>query len=146
MAHQVNGVVAEAKGAPVKLVPILVPDPGPGEALVRVKACGVCHTDLHYREGAINDRLGPFPILVLADAGTQSVHTYLRLGKDEELEFELRDGRLVDRQTGSVWDVARGIAVEGPLTGTVLQQVPYMTSFDWAWEDFYPHTEIYQGR
>ena len=61
MAHQVNGVVAEAKGAPVKLVTILVPDPGPGEALVRVKACGVCHTDLHYREGAIND---DFPFLL----------------------------------------------------------------------------------
>ena len=61
MAHQVNGVVAEAKGAPVKLVPILVPDPGPGEALIRVKACGVCHTDLHYREGAINDE---FPFLL----------------------------------------------------------------------------------
>ena len=61
MVHQVNGVVAEAKGAPVKLVPILVPDPGPGEALVRVKACGVCHTDLHYREGAIND---DFPFLL----------------------------------------------------------------------------------
>ncbi|MCI0847757.1 MAG: S-(hydroxymethyl)mycothiol dehydrogenase [Chloroflexi bacterium] len=61
MAHQVNGVVAAAKGAPVKLVPILVPDPGPGEALIRVKACGVCHTDLHYREGAIND---DFPFLL----------------------------------------------------------------------------------
>ena len=61
MAHQVNGVVAAAKGDPVKLVPILVPDPGPGEALIRVKACGVCHTDLHYREGAIND---DFPFLL----------------------------------------------------------------------------------
>ena len=61
MAHQVNGVVAATKGGPVKLVPILVPDPGPGEALVRVKACGVCHTDLHYREGAIND---DFPFLL----------------------------------------------------------------------------------
>ena len=61
MAHQVNGVVAAAAGEPVKLVPILVPDPGPGEALVRVKACGVCHTDLHYREGAIND---DFPFLL----------------------------------------------------------------------------------
>ena len=40
---------------------ILVPDPGPGEALVRVEACGVCHTDLHYREGAINDE---FPFLL----------------------------------------------------------------------------------
>ena len=61
MVHQVNGVVAETKGAPVKLVPILVPDPGPGEALIRVQACGVCHTDLHYREGAIND---DFPFLL----------------------------------------------------------------------------------
>ena len=61
MAHQVNGVVAATMGGPVKLVPILVPDPGPGEALVRVKACGVCHTDLHYREGAIND---DFPFLL----------------------------------------------------------------------------------
>ena len=61
MAHQVNGVVADSKGAEVKLQTILVPDPGPGEALIRVKACGVCHTDLHYREGAIND---DFPFLL----------------------------------------------------------------------------------
>ena len=61
MAHKVTGVVAGAKGAVVELKDVLVPDPGPGEALVRVKACGVCHTDLHYREGAIND---DFPFLL----------------------------------------------------------------------------------
>jgi S-(hydroxymethyl)mycothiol dehydrogenase len=61
MAHEVQGVVAMAKGRPVSLEAIAVPDPGPGEALVRVKACGVCHTDLHYREGAIND---DFPFLL----------------------------------------------------------------------------------
>lgn len=55
MAHAVRGVIARAKGAPVTVETILVPDPGPGEALVRVKTCGVCHTDLHYREGAINN-------------------------------------------------------------------------------------------
>ena len=55
MVNEVQGVVARARGAEVTLETILVPDPGPGEALVRVKACGVCHTDLHYREGAIND-------------------------------------------------------------------------------------------
>src|SRR5919201_3969231 len=55
MAHQVRGVVAMAKKAPVTVETITVPDPAPGEALVRVKACGVCHTDLHYREGGIND-------------------------------------------------------------------------------------------
>src|SRR6266540_2026814 len=53
MAQLVRGVVARSKGAPVEVTTVLVPDPGPGEALVGVKACGVCHSDLHYREGAI---------------------------------------------------------------------------------------------
>src|SRR5690606_9405886 len=44
-----------AKGAPVEIATVRVPDPGPGEAVVRIQACGVCHTDLHYREGGITD-------------------------------------------------------------------------------------------
>ena len=54
MPQTVQGVIARAKGAPVEIVDIVVPDPGPGEAVVRVDTCGVCHTDLHYREGGIN--------------------------------------------------------------------------------------------
>ncbi|MEI8002075.1 MAG: S-(hydroxymethyl)mycothiol dehydrogenase [Actinomycetes bacterium] len=61
MPQKVTGVVARSKGAPVTIETIVVPDPGPGEAVVRVQACGVCHTDLHYREGAIND---DFPFLL----------------------------------------------------------------------------------
>ncbi len=61
MPHEVRGVVAKAKGEPVSVETILVPDPGPGEVLVAVQACGVCHTDLHYREGGINDE---FPFLL----------------------------------------------------------------------------------
>ena len=61
MVHSVRGVIARSKGAPVEMETILVPDPGPGEALVAIQACGVCHTDLHYREGAINDE---FPFLL----------------------------------------------------------------------------------
>ncbi|WP_371648513.1 S-(hydroxymethyl)mycothiol dehydrogenase [Streptomyces mirabilis] len=61
MTHQVRAVVARGKGAPVSLETIVVPDPGPGEALVKIEACGVCHTDLHYREGGIND---DFPFLL----------------------------------------------------------------------------------
>lgn len=53
--QQVKGVIARSKGAPVELVTINVPDPGPGEAVVKIQACGVCHTDLHYREGGIGD-------------------------------------------------------------------------------------------
>jgi S-(hydroxymethyl)mycothiol dehydrogenase len=59
--QQVKAVVARAKGEPVELVTINVPDPGPGEAVVKIQACGVCHTDLHYREGGIND---DFPFLL----------------------------------------------------------------------------------
>ncbi|MFD1860517.1 S-(hydroxymethyl)mycothiol dehydrogenase [Aeromicrobium camelliae] len=61
MPQTVQGVVALAKSEPVQLVDIVIPDPGPGEAVVRVQACGVCHTDLHYREGGINDE---FPFLL----------------------------------------------------------------------------------
>ncbi|CAO5159729.1 S-(hydroxymethyl)mycothiol dehydrogenase [Frankia sp. AiPs1] len=59
--QEVRGVIARSKGAPVELATIQVPDPGPGEAVVRVQTCGVCHTDLHYREGGIND---DFPFLL----------------------------------------------------------------------------------
>ena len=59
--ESVKGVVARSKGAEVSIETILVPDPREGEALVRIQACGICHTDLHYREGAIND---DFPFLL----------------------------------------------------------------------------------
>jgi len=61
MAHEVTGVIARTKGAPVEITTVVVPDPGPGESLVRIQACGVCHTDLHYREGGIGD---DFPYLL----------------------------------------------------------------------------------
>jgi len=53
--------VSRGKDQPVSVETIIVPDPGPGEALVAVQACGVCHTDLHYREGGIGDE---FPYLL----------------------------------------------------------------------------------
>src|SRR5690242_13492213 len=55
MAQTVRGVVAAGKGAPVTIEEITIPDPGPGEAVVKVQACGVCHTDLHYVQGGIGD-------------------------------------------------------------------------------------------
>jgi S-(hydroxymethyl)mycothiol dehydrogenase len=59
--QEVRAVVAHAKGEPVTVETVVVPDPGPGEAVIAVQACGVCHTDLHYREGGINDE---FPFLL----------------------------------------------------------------------------------
>lgn len=75
MPHEVRAVVAMKKGAPVEVQTIVVPDPGPGEVLVSVQACGVCHTDLHYREGAIND---DFPFLL----GHEAAGTIEAIGSD----------------------------------------------------------------
>ena len=61
MAQTVQGVVSMAEGDPVTITDVVIPDPGPGEAVVAIQACGVCHTDLHYREGGINDE---FPFLL----------------------------------------------------------------------------------
>jgi S-(hydroxymethyl)mycothiol dehydrogenase len=61
MPQQVRGVIARSQGAPVELTDIVIPDPGPGEVVVAIAACGVCHTDLTYREGGINDE---FPFLL----------------------------------------------------------------------------------
>ena len=61
MPQQVRGVIARAKGTPVEIATITIPDPGPGEVVVKVAACGVCHTDLTYRDGGINDE---FPFLL----------------------------------------------------------------------------------
>ncbi|WP_304117706.1 S-(hydroxymethyl)mycothiol dehydrogenase [Mycolicibacterium bacteremicum] len=55
MSQTVRGVISRSKGQPVELVDIVIPDPGPGEVVVAIQACGVCHTDLTYREGGIND-------------------------------------------------------------------------------------------
>ncbi|GAA0922744.1 S-(hydroxymethyl)mycothiol dehydrogenase [Nonomuraea longicatena] len=61
MPYEVQGVIARGKGQKVTVETVHVPDPGPGEAVVGVRACGVCHTDLHYREGGIGD---DFPFLL----------------------------------------------------------------------------------
>jgi len=61
MSQTVRGVISRRKGDPVEVVDVVVPDPGPGEVVVDVAACGVCHTDLTYREGGINDE---YPFLL----------------------------------------------------------------------------------
>jgi S-(hydroxymethyl)mycothiol dehydrogenase len=88
VAHEVRGVVARGKGEPVTIERIVVPDPGPGEALVRIQACGVCHTDLHYREGGIND---DFPFLL----GHEAAGIVEAVGPSEESDDGVAPGDFV---------------------------------------------------
>ncbi len=99
----------------------------------------------YYRDVAaarvVNDAVGDEPVLVWAQ--DQRFHAYLRTLNDQILTFKWTAGELVDEQTGSVWDPARGLALEGPLQGEALRPVPSSTAFDWAWLDFYPDSEFY---
>ena len=104
------------------------------------------------RDRVINDTLGDFPIVVFVDPDTSNIETYLRhpvvdgseLDDSVILTFELTEsGDVVDDETGSTWDVIRGVAIEGPLQGSLLQKVPYISAFNWAWADFYPNTTFY---
>ncbi|MEE2806370.1 MAG: S-(hydroxymethyl)mycothiol dehydrogenase [Actinomycetota bacterium] len=92
MPHEVRGVVAKSKGAPVSVETINVPDPGPGEVVIDVQACGVCHTDLHYREGAINDE---FPFLLGHEAAGTVTQTGAGVASLKEGDFVVLNWRAV---------------------------------------------------
>jgi len=91
--------------------------------------------------GVVNDTLGDFPVVVWAK--DDRFHAFIRQVGDRILTFRAEGDSLIDDETGSTWDVARGLAVDGPLSGEVLQAVPSSTSYDWAWRDFYPDAEFY---
>ena len=105
MPHQVQGVIARTKGAPVDLVDIVIPDPGPHDVVVRIQACGVCHTDLTYRDGGINDE---FPFLlgheaagVVESAG--SAVTHVEVGDFVVLNWRAVCGRCRACRRGRPW-------------------------------------------
>jgi len=95
-------------------------------------------------EGVINDVLNSIPLLLFTDPETRSISIFVRqLSDGTLLTFSRAGDHLVDDQTGSVWDTTRGIAIEGELKGQGLREIPYVSSYDWAWLDFYPQSDFY---
>jgi hypothetical protein len=92
--------------------------------------------------GVINDTLAEVPIIVWAENNDYTA--YIRKLGNQTLTFKIDNGLLVDQETGSVWDISRGLAKDGPLTGEGLQPVPSLSSYDWAFKDFYPGADFYQ--
>ena len=92
--------------------------------------------------GVINDNLGNIPVMIWASG--DEYHAYVRQVDGQVLTFDLDGQVLIDNETGSHWKIQRGLSVEGPLAGQALQPVPSLSSFDWAWDSFYPKSEIYQ--
>jgi hypothetical protein len=89
----------------------------------------------------INDRLGSTPVLIWA--AEEQTAVFCRLVNEQELTFRIEDSHVRDNQTGSTWDLSRGLAVAGPLRGTALRQIPSLTCYDWAWKRFYPQSTLY---
>ena len=50
-----RAMVLDSAGSPLRLAELPVPEPGPGEVLLRVSACAVCRTDLHVVDGELPD-------------------------------------------------------------------------------------------
>ena len=100
--------------------------------------------DVLREQPVINDVLDGIPLVVHTNPETRSIHIFVRQLSDGTLLTFSGDGeQMVDDQTGSVWDPARGLAIEGELTGQGLREIPYVSAFDWAWEDFYPESDFY---
>ena len=89
----------------------------------------------------INDTLGGIPIVLWTS--DEIFYAYVREVDGSVLTFKAEGDMLVDEETNSTWDPIRGLATSGPLQGEGLRAVPSLSSFDWAWEDFYPDSEFY---
>jgi hypothetical protein len=89
----------------------------------------------------VNDMLGDIPVVIWA--AENNFHAFVRQVGDMVLTFDPENGGLKDRETGTMWNVALGIGMAGPLEGEFLLQVPSTSSYDWAWSDFYPQAEFY---
>lgn len=93
--------------------------------------------------GVLNDHVGPNPVLLYVDPKTRSISAFLRRLGARTLTFALRDGALIDLETGSAWQPQRGIALRGPLKGESLKALAYVPAFRQAWRDFYPASTWY---
>lgn len=141
--------------------PLWYPDEKPRDGFVIGVSIGDSAVAYHYPAAeealVVNDKIGELPIVVLVDPETRSIESYLRIpapglkgdfpeDAPDVVTFVVSEGGIItDEETGSVWDRERGAAISGPLAGAQLQQVPYITSFDWAWKNFFPESRFWPG-
>ena len=96
----------------------------------------------------LNDAYDGSPIVVTFDPDSKASAVFDRTVDGRALTFEpgaQGDGTTMrDAQTGSLWSAVQGVALDGPLAGTQLTQLPSFVSFWFAWSDFYPQTAVYQ--
>ncbi len=101
--------------------------------------------DVLLHESAVNDTFADQAVLITFDAQTKAALLFNREVDGQKLSFAQRKDKLVDEQTGTVWDSGTGLATEGKLLGKQLKPIAATVSFRDAWERFYPGSEYYEG-
>ena len=99
--------------------------------------------DTLFNEQVINDEVGQTQTLVVFLPESATGLVYNREVGGQVLNFGFEDGQLVDRQTGSIWDVWTGAATSGPMEGQRMRRTASTRSFWFGWEDWYPDTRVY---
>lgn len=95
--------------------------------------------------GVVNDVVAGLEIAVVSDPAEPQRWTVLsRRLDDRSVELFMDDGKLKDYETETVWDPVRGIAVEGPLKGEILDTLPALTSFPGDYSTFWPDGVVWQ--
>ena len=96
----------------------------------------------------INDHFAGEEVVITFEPVSESGAAFQRRLEGRTLTFEPAEERvgialMRDLETGSLWQVLTGQAVEGPLSGQKLERLPSHYSFWFAWSDFHPQTELY---
>lgn len=87
--------------------------------------------------------VGETPVLVTYAEGSATARAFRRTVGDRILHFRREGERLMDAETGSVWDAATGKCMKGELKGRDLEMLPGILSFVKAWRIFYPGSKTY---
>ena len=93
------------------------------------------------RTPTINDTWNDGPVLVAFDARSVTARLYDRKLGERTLTFRNAEGKLVDNETGSTWELITGRAVAGPMAGKFLRPLPAIVSYKQAWSRFHPKSD-----
>ncbi len=98
------------------------------------------------KDKVVDDLVGDVPVVVVFDGATESGAVFRRDPGGVTLTFRagLTALELVDEWSGSTWNGLIGSATTGPLSGTVLEQIPITYGFWFAWSAFYPETDLFR--
>ena len=79
--------------------------------------------------------------VVIVRGGDGGVRAYVAMAGEKRLIFQWQQ-YIHDNETGSEWDMDRGLCVSGDLEGTQLEEIVTLLAFWFAWSNFYPRTDI----